>query len=56
MKQEKKLIAKKTATSHTISVLDRLINKPVNVSFPDKAKLVAGDLVVYKDQEKKEYL
>jgi len=37
-------------------VLDRLINKPVSVSFPDDQEFSHNDWIVYKDAEGKEFL
>lgn len=44
--------------TQTLTVLDRLIQKPVNMEFDDKklAKLTHGDMVVYTDTDNKEYV
>ncbi len=55
MESEKKKSIKSSNQGH-ISVLDRLLNKPVDVVFPAEKQFKKWDLIVYKDKEKKEYL
>ncbi len=52
--EKKKKVWIKISTS--MSVLDRLLNKPVKVSFPKERTFKVWELIVYKDADKKEYL